>query len=98
MTKETANRPPHDFLSISGESTVESIETPDDVTVIINLTQPDGLLLANLAFQQYSIYTEADYDEMGSLDNPVGTGPYYLESHQPGEKLEFRKHDQYFQG
>ena len=98
MTKETPNRPPHGFLSIAGESTVDSIDTPDDVTVIINLKEPDGILLANLGLQQYSMYTEAEYDETDSLDNPIGTGPYYLESHQPGEKLEFRKHDQYFNG
>ena len=96
LTKETENRPPHDFLSVAGESTVESIETPDDLTVIINLKQPDGVLLARFGLQQYSMYTEADYDETESLDVPVGTGPYYLQSHQPGEKLEYRKHDQYF--
>ena len=96
MTKETANRPPHAFLSVGGESTVESIETPDDVTVIINLKQPDGILLANMGLQQYSMYTETEYDEMESLDTPVGTGPYFLEDHQAGEKLVYRKHEQYF--
>ena len=70
MTKETENRPAHDFLSVAGESTVESIETPDDTTVIINLKQPDGMLLANLGLQRYSMYTEADYDEMDVPGDP----------------------------
>ena len=96
MTQETENRPPHDFLSVAGESTVESIEAPDETTVIINLKEPDGLLLARLGLQQYSMYTEVDYDEMESLDTPIGTGPYYMESHQPGEKIEFRRHEDYF--
>ena len=96
MTQETENRPPHDFLSVAGESTVESIETPDATTVVINLKEPDGLLLARMGLQQYSMYTEADYDETESMDTPIGTGPYYLESHQPGEKIEFRRHEDYF--
>ena len=96
MTQETENRPPHDFLSVAGESTVDNIETPDATTVVINLKEPDGLLLARMGLQQYSMYTEADYDETESMDTPIGTGPYYMESHQPGEKIEFRKHEDYF--
>ena len=92
----TENRPPHLTVSVGGVSTLEKIETPDDNTLIVTLNQLDGLFLSNLSQGWASMYTEADYDENGSLDDPVGTGPFFLQNHRVGEKLEFRKHEQYF--
>ncbi|MEE8442611.1 MAG: ABC transporter substrate-binding protein [Dehalococcoidia bacterium] len=96
LTQKTENRGPHLFVSIGGVSNIESIETPDDNTLIVHLVDPDGLFLANMAQTNAAMYTEADYDETESLDNPVGTGPYKLTRHLAGEKLEFRAHDGYF--
>ncbi len=96
MTRETDRRPPHDFVSVAGDSTIESMETPDDNTLIVKLKQQDGLFLANMGVQRYALYTEADFDIDESMDSPIGTGPFFLESHQPGEKLVYRRHDQYF--
>ena len=96
LSKETENRPPHASVSVGGVSTLDSIETPDDTTLIVHLNQPDGLFLANMGLQQPVMYTQADYDEVDSLDNPVGTGPFFLKNHLVGEKLEYRRNDQYF--
>ena len=96
LGKTTENRPPHLTVSVGGVSILEKIETPDENTLIVTLNQLDGLFLANLSQNRASMHTEADYDENDSLDNPVGTGPFFLQSHRVGEKLEFRKHEQYF--
>ena len=98
LASTTENRPPHERVSVGGVSLLDSIETPDDTTVIVNLNQPDGLFLANMSLQEPMMYTEADYDEVGSLDDPVGTGPFRLTRHLVGEKLEYERHDQYFKG
>ena len=96
LASETENRPPHERVSVGGVSLLESLETPDESTLIVNLAQPDGLFLANMGLQEPMMYTEVDYDEIGSLDNPVGTGPFRLTDHLVGEKLEYSRHDQYF--
>jgi len=96
LAMETVNRPPHERVSVGGVSILKSIETPDDTTLIVNLNQPDGLFLANMGLQEPVMYTQADYDEVDSLDNPIGTGPFFLKNHLVGEKLEYRRHDQYF--
>jgi len=42
LASETENRPPHERVSVGGVSLLESLETPDESTLIANLTQPDG--------------------------------------------------------
>lgn len=96
MATETENRPPHLSVSVAGVSTLESVKTPNDTTLVVRLTQQDGLFLSNLSIGWSSMHTEADYDEVDSLDNPVGTGPFFLESHLVGEKLEYRANPNYF--
>jgi peptide/nickel transport system substrate-binding protein len=96
LASTTENRPPHERVSVGGVSILKSIETPDATTLIVNLNQPDGLFLANMSLQEPMMYTEADYDELLSLDDPVGTGPFRLTRHLVGEKLEYEAHADYF--
>jgi peptide/nickel transport system substrate-binding protein len=64
-------------------SAIESIDTPDDATVVLNLSTPNPSMLYSVIAWQPGYITSADaLDEVGpdGLANaPVGTGPYAVE-------------------
>ncbi|MGK3956385.1 ABC transporter substrate-binding protein [Arthrobacter sp. R4] len=61
---------------------VESIDTPDDHTAVLNLNRPDPNLLVALSFGS-GVIADPDTinDEKSALD-PVGSGPYVLNKTQ----------------
>lgn len=66
---------------------LDSIDTPDEKTVVINTVTPIGTILANLsvlnispAVQLRPIQKELQL-ELGTAKLPIGSGPYILESH-----------------
>ncbi len=62
-------------------ATVDSIETPDESTVVIELTEPTPALLANIGgFKGMSIIPEGSADELDLATEANGTGPFTLES------------------
>lgn len=89
-------------------STVTSVETPDDLTVVLKLSAPsDGLLSAFAStYSPYMISpkalaeNEADGDlAQGWLrGNMVGTGPYVLESYTQAQQAVFRRNPNYWKG
>ena len=65
-------------------ATVESIETPDPQTVVINLSQPTPNLLVNIGgFKGMAIIPEGAADEMDLTTETNGTGPFSLENQSP---------------
>ena len=80
---------------------IESIETPDDLTYVVTLSEPTGLLLDGFArLGGYSPYMmppemyEVDPDEgpgLGDFETFGGTGPYQLVQWRPGDRLLFTK-------
>ena len=73
-----ANGGPFTGLDISAGST----ETPDDLTVVMNLDTPNGNVPALLSlFNPQTLITPADYDAETTLDaRPAGTGAWMLDS------------------
>ena len=60
---------------------VESIDTPDPQTVVMNLSAPAPNLLANVGgFKGMAIIPEGAADELDLTTEAVGTGPFTLES------------------
>ena len=58
---------------------IETVEAPDDYTVILNLGAPAAVLLQNLSAAWVNIISKKDYDEHGPewfVTNANGTGPY----------------------
>ncbi|NLX09974.1 MAG: ABC transporter substrate-binding protein [Chloroflexi bacterium] len=79
LAEETGSATRANLLSI------ESIETPDDYTVVLNLSQPDVPLLTALATVNAAI---ASSDVIAGGDfatDVIGTGPFMLESWKPEE-------------
>ena len=77
---------------------LESVETPDDYTVILKTEYPFGPLLAHLAHPASSILNEKAVTEAGDDygQKPVGTGPYKLENWESGDSVTLVKFDDYF--
>ena len=92
--------------------TIESIETPDDATVIFHLNQPDSAILSKLTYSSLAILDSAVVKENGGtdaedasstdtaqsfLDNAsAGSGMYILTSYTPDEEVVLEKNPNYW--
>lgn len=72
-------------------STIASVETPDDATVVITLASPSISLPYNLSYVW--IVNDATTDILNAED---GTGPYKLEEWRRGSSLALARFDQYW--
>ncbi|MFN0074637.1 MAG: ABC transporter substrate-binding protein [Chloroflexota bacterium] len=80
---------------------VEAIQTPDPYTVVIALKNPDGNFLHQVAnYHQGQVVKKEAIEKAGDQYkwNPVGTGPFALESYAPGAQIVLVRHDGYFRG
>ncbi len=71
-------------------SNIESVETPDDSTIIVNLKEADTEFLA---YMTTAVIPEKNADPEG---NPIGTGPYKYVSWTPQEEVVMEKFDDYW--
>lgn len=84
---------------LAGDSEAASgIVALDGSTIEITLSQPDGTFLMKLATPFGSIIPAdvATTDTEAFADEPVGTGPYLLESHAIGEEATFVRNEHYW--
>ena len=87
---------------------VDSVETPDDMTVVLKLSAPsDGALSAFAGlYAPYIISPKAitEHEQDGDLaqawlrDNMVGTGPYILDSYTQSQQAVFSRNPNYWGG
>lgn len=76
-----------------------SVETPDDFTVIVNLTEPFGPWVAGLTTQEILPAHLLEGTDIVTNDvnlSPVGTGPYKFEEFINGERVEVVKNEEYW--
>ncbi len=79
-------------------SMVESVESPDDTTVVFKLKYPSGAFIPALATPFNWIYSKKDLDEHGYSwhdKNINGSGPFVFVQHQPGSFVEGKKNPSY---
>jgi peptide/nickel transport system substrate-binding protein len=79
LAEETAAAARANYLSI------ESIDTPDDFTVVFNLSQADVPLLAALATTNAAIANKEDVESGAIATVANGTGPFVLDNWTPDE-------------
>jgi len=78
---------------------VESVQAPDDSTVVIRLHKKDGAFLNKVAGYLYIVpeaYTRGLGVPEAFARQPVGTGPYRIVSHQIGQSLELQRFAQFW--
>lgn len=83
------------------EKVIDSIETPDDLTVVFNLTQPYGPLLQRLDVVEASIipqhiYAGKDVQKDEANLKPIGTGPFKFVEYVKGERIVLERNPDYF--
>ena len=76
-------------------------EVVDDTHVVIGLSRPYNNLPEILGCTYYAVFSAKAFDEVGNDEtvfavNPVGSGPYKLDSWQTGEKLTLVRNDDYW--
>jgi len=93
-------RNPDNATSITGDFIgVESIDTPDDNTVVVNMSEVNAALLSNAG--ETPIVQSAYHAEVGEdvyKTAPIGCGPYKLIEWQSAEFTELGAFDDYWQG
>jgi len=78
---------------------IDSIDTPDDYTVVLNMSAVNAALLTDgiqCPIMQSAYHAEVGQDEYSQ--NPVGTGPFKLVEFNPAEVVLVEANEDYFQG
>ncbi len=85
-------------MTSGGAKTLSGITTPDDHTVVIELSQPDATFLQivaiNFAFAVPREEVEKHGQDFGR--NPVGTGAYKMTEWTLGQRVVFERNADYF--
>ena len=78
---------------------VESIETPDEKTVIVNLSEPFGAFMSTIASTWAAVVPLEEVDANGDLQRVmVGTGPFMLDEYVEETQTVLRANPDYFGG
>ena len=92
-TRNPTNRPLWDVVS--------GVEVVDASTVLVRTKDPFSQILNSFAHGSGSMVSPASvekYGEKGVAQNPVGAGPFMLESFTPGQEVALKAFDGYWGG
>lgn len=73
---------------------VSSVETPDDSTVVVHLSEPDVTLLYNLSDGAFGIVPYGSNKGLNRL--PIGSGPFRFVSQEPDSNVVLERNDNYW--
>lgn len=85
---------------------VDTIEAPDDTTVVFNMKTPDVGIVPLLSWYATFILPEhiwndpayPDYTKNPAMQNPIGSGPFKFESYKNGQQVVLTKNEDFFGG
>lgn len=92
--------------------TIASIDTPDDLTVVLNLTEPDSAILSKLTYNSLAILDSevvkanggTDAEDAASTDTAqaylnttsAGSGMYVMTKYTPDDEIVLEKNENYW--
>lgn len=91
LTFNTALATPNSEADLS---MLDSVEAPDDTTVIFHMSKPYNAFLYTLAV--FGIVPEHCYDEAAYGENPVGSGRYILTQWDKGQQVVLEANPDYY--
>lgn len=83
-----------DSLRKSELASVESAEVVDEFTVALNLTEPDATLLAQLSDRAGMMLAPAAFEDFSN--NPVCSGPYSFVERVQNDRIVLEKYDEHW--
>jgi ABC-type transport system substrate-binding protein len=102
-TEAATEAPAYDGLMVEAPDCeyggeVKSIQAVDEHTVKFTLCVPDPAFPSKIAFTSFAIQPQEHLEatEGRPLENPIGTGPYMVESWERGNQLVFTRFDDYW--
>jgi peptide/nickel transport system substrate-binding protein len=107
FTFDAVMNPNNDIISRHGYDVVQSVETPDDYTVVFHLKRKFAPFVATVFGESDSPYEiipehilgkEKSINQVAFNSAPIGTGPFKFVRWLRGDHLEFTRNDDYFLG
>ena len=80
--------------SIAGS--IDTMECPDDYTIVFHLLYEDGVFTAKLAHTNSAIVSPTAQQSQDLMVNPCGTGPYKFVSSVSGSNVVLTRNDDYW--
>lgn len=85
----------------SSFASVDSIDTPDDNTVVFNLKNADSSIISKLSWYGTFIVPKHVYDGTDTAtnpanQNPIGTGPFKFDKYESGVAVTLKRNDDFF--
>lgn len=78
---------------------IESVDAPDEATVVITLSQPTPNLLSNLGgFKGMAIVNQDNVESGDITTQPVGTGPFSVTDYVSGDHISLSANPDYWGG
>lgn len=79
-------------------ASIESVEAPDESTVVMNLSAPDAAVLAAFADTNAAILSDEDLAAGTAATEPNGTGPFQFETWNQGRSVELTAFEDFWDG
>ncbi|MCQ0093425.1 ABC transporter substrate-binding protein [Roseovarius sp. M141] len=79
---------------------IESMETPDEHTLVVKLSGPSAPFMASLAMPGASILSKAGMEEMGAeayAERPIGSGAFSVEEWLRGDRVILTKNPHFWE-
>jgi peptide/nickel transport system substrate-binding protein len=85
---ELARNPPEPGIQYPWFDNFDTVEAPDDFTVVVTMTKPDPTLPGVLAWSRYTpVVPNGIADEINLLSEGIGTGPFRLVEFVPNDRV-----------
>ncbi len=100
FTWKAVTNPQSGVLYLGGFDKIESIETPDERTVVVKYKEPYAAYLTQFYYGIFPRHATGDPAKMGEWEwnrKPVGAGPYIVTEWNAGESIVMERNPYYYE-